>query len=257
MERAIGRFFLILTLLLILFSTGCNFFGKEDNDGGNPPVGQLSDGKSIIGSWTASSASVDVDGNPEFAITNTYTFDPAGGARIDVTDGKSATTICTGYGQYRNPNGNDVIIYVQGATPSNCGFNSQIHLSQVEVFEKTIRFKDPESQETYAYFKVQPQPRAPVGVWDFDGAGGIDYLFLDKDGYFLIQSTDPDTSEMFLYVGIYSIIGAELRLGFFMNMDPSQLHGYWVFSQFVTDGQVLELLEDTEDGQFAYTGIRL
>lgn len=262
--RSLGKVFLIiLTIVSSITASGCNFFGKlEEQD--VPPTGQLSDGSTFVGSWTTSASPVSATGEPSYAITETYTFDPTGAARVEMRDMLSNGITCTGYGQYRQTGPRDLTIYLQAAEPVNCAFAAQIKFNEIEVKSQSIRFKVPQSEGIFDLFKVRAvAPVAPVGVWDFDsaggdanGEGGIDYLYLDPKGYFLIQTTAE--GESYLLAGYYAITGTELSLTFISNMDPSKPVGTpLVYKQFVTNGAVLELIEETDSGDIVYTGARL
>lgn len=245
-------------------AAGCNFFGKlEEQD--LPPTGQLGDGSSFVGSWTTSSAPVSATGEPAYAITETYTFDPTGAARVEMRDMLAGGIICTGYGQYRQTGDRALTIFLQAAEPVNCAFSAQIKFTDIEIKSQSMRFKVP-GADNYIFdlFKVRSVAAiAPLGVWDFDsaggdanGEGGIDYLYLDPKGYFLIQTTADGDS--YLLAGYYAITGTQLSLTFFSNMDPSQPVGMpIVYKQFITDGATLELVEDSDSGDVVSVGTRL
>lgn len=252
-----------LTMVVLVGFSGCQFFGRLE-DQAIPPIGQLGDGSSFVGSWTYSNSGLDSNGHPTYAITETYTFDPTGTARVEIRDVLSNGITCTGYGQYRQTGAHDLIIYLQAAEPANCGFPYQIQLTQIEVSGQVLKFKDPKSGYVFDLFKVRPVAAlAPVGVWDFDSAGadqngdgGIDYLFLDPKGYFLIQT--KSNGEMYLLVGFYTVVDSSLTLNFFANMDPAQVVGTpIVYKQFITNGTTLELIEQTDQGDVVIDGARL
>lgn len=254
----------LVAVTLILNATGCNFFGKLEDAAVPTAIGELGDGSSFVGSWTISSASTSAEGEPTYAVTETYTFDPNGSARIELRDVLSEGITCTGYGQFRQTGSAEVTVYLQSVEPANCAFSAQLKFSDVRVSGSTFKFKDPLSGYEFSLLKARtPSTFAPIGVWDFNsagadesGEGGIDYIFFDPRGYFLLQTTSD--GEQFLLIGYYTISNGSLSLSFFSGMDPAQVSGSpLVYKQFVTDGSSLQLVEETEQGDFVYTGSRL
>lgn len=265
-QRILGKKLLAVlgALAIATASAGCNFFGKLEDEQVPTEIGKLASGASFLGSWTTNAADTSPDGHPSYAVTETYTFDPTGSVRVELRDVLGSGITCTGFGQYRQNNGSDVTIYLQAAEPPTCAFAAQIRLTQLSVSGQVLSFKDPLSGYTFKLLKTRDVPiAAPIGVWDFDGAGadingdnGIDYLFLDPKGYFLIQTTYE--GEQYLLIGYYKITGNSLALYFFSNGDPAQLAGDpLVYKQFITDGVTLELIEETPAGDVLSSGTRL
>lgn len=251
-----GRAISITTACVLLLTlTGCNFFGKEGETEGTRLPGELSSGQSILGTWSFSYASPTATNNPSDAQSIMYSFEPNSVLRIEMRDPHFNGVSCTGYGQYRIA-GKDVFAYIQASDSSACGFSSFTHLGAAEVQSQRILFKLPDGSTTHL-FKVRPIPSvAPVGLWDFQGQGGFDWIYFDPHGYFLVQATFDD--EMYLLIGYYKVAQNGLSLTFFDNLDPSTVSVEpIVFDQFVTDGFELRLVEQTDDGPVTYTGSRL
>ncbi|MBI3543123.1 MAG: hypothetical protein HY075_07610 [Deltaproteobacteria bacterium] len=254
MATRMGRFFLTLTLTLGFATAvaGCNFFGKQV-DQPPPAPGQLADGSIFIGTWTQSASSIDANGNPAVALTWTYTFDAAGSVRVEVRNQKAGGGSCAGTGQYRLIGSDTVLIYVQSETPANCGLPAQLQFSHVKVTSSYIDYIDPKDNGEYRLFPAaQPGALPPVGVWDFAGAGGIDYVFFDQNGYFLMQTTIDNTA--YLMLGYYIVSSGQLSLHFFGN-DPSQVAGTTLFSSYLTNGSALELTQTTSTGDVVLDGV--
>lgn len=239
-------------------TAGCDFFGKKTDEQGYQAPGTLSSGQSIIGSYSFTSSSVAENRDPATATTITYSFDPNGSARVELRDPHYGGTECTGYGQFRTT-GTEVFIYIQAISSGHCNFGSPIHLSNVEVKSQSIQYTDPADQQRYTLFLKRYLPiTAPVGIWDFKGEGGIDYLLFDQNGYFIMQYTEE--KETYLLLGYYKILGARMELYLFSNMDPSQATAPIVFTNFITDGIRLQLIdnaEEDEEKELVYEGTRL
>lgn len=244
-----GLFFAIFvsSMLSALFS-GCDFFGKQVPITDTQQPGTLADGTSIVGSWSASFSSESDIGQPTDALTETYSFDPNGAARVEVRDNLSGGGTCVAFGQYRVVGAQDVVIFVQAAVPSSCPFDAQIRLSAVKVESVVLRFTDPKTQNRYAYFIEHAQQNAPVGVWDFDGAGaingekGYEYVFIDPHGYFRIQTTINGAHAF--WDGFYSIEPSSGTIYFnvFDDANAPKVDHTDVYSQFITDGNALQLI---------------
>ncbi len=253
--------FLCITILFSFF--GCSFFGKKKDDNPNTNPGQLADGSYIVGSWAVSYASTSAERNPGSAFTFVYSFDPINSAKVEVRDAHKGGIVCTGYGQYRIVQ-KDVLIYIQSVSSSVCGFESPMHWGSVQVLSKSLKANDKNGQ-AMTFFSAKSAESAVVGLWDFKSAlsdeagnGGIDFIFFDHQGYFLIQTTI--SGAQYLLVGFYEITSESiLKLSFFINMDPSQVDGEPLeFSQFVTDGKVLQLVtKDAEGNPLILSGERL
>lgn len=256
--------FILAAVVIASASAGCTFFGKLEDEPVPTQLGKLASGASFVGSWTTNAADKNAAGKPTYAITETYTFDPNGSARIELRDVLGNGMVCTGFGQYRQHNGSDVTIYLQAAEPPSCAFAAQIRFTQLNVAGQVLSFKDPQSGHTFKLLKTRNVAiTAPIGVWNFNKAGadangdnGIDYLFLDPKGYFLIQTTYQ--AAQYLLDGYYEIAGNSLSLYFFSNGDPAQVTGSpIVYKQFITDGTRLELVEETPRGNVTIIGTRL
>ena len=265
-----GKFFQHATTAAVLavvlaMTSGCNFFGKQVDDEVVRAPGQLADGVSMVGTWTMSGTNTSETYNPTYAVTTSYIFDPNGTMRIEIRDMHSAGISCVAYGQYRNLGDREVVIYLQNST-GVCGFSAQMRFSNVQVTGDLMQVLDltggaPGSN--YVYFKSHPQEAAPVGLWNFGGSGGVDFILFDAHGYFILQTTDQ--AGPFLMLGAYSVgSGADigkLSLRFFSKMDPASSAGNpLVFSQYVTDGRDLQLVEtniNDPEKPFVYTGHRL
>lgn len=259
MERAKSKTLIfILTLIAISHISACDFFGRKKEEDTPRPVGILGDGKSIIGTYSYSAANTSADRNPKIAQTAVYSFDPNSGARIEVTDPHLGSIKCSAFGQYRIQGEREVFIYIQAVQPENCGFAPVVHLADVEVLAQSLKYTEPSNGQRYSMFANRAPVQAPTGLWDFRGTGGIDYLFLDTQGYFILQSTDTETEEKFLLLGFYTVSQGSLSLTFFSNMDPTQVSGSpIVFSSFATDGDILQLLQKSSTGDLLYNGYRL
>lgn len=235
-------------------ASGCSFFGKEEDHSSQAAPGQLSDGATFIGSWSSSFASVDSNGNPKFAFTTTFTFDPNGVARIEFRDAKLGGLNCTGFGQFRNLNGSDVIIYVQATSSASCAFPAQFALKGLRVTGNYIEYKDANTDDLVRMFADRAQTGAPTGVWNFHGAAGIDYLFLDQRGYFIVQTSIEN--EQSLLQGYYVVNNGSLVLKYFSGSDPAQVFGQQIFTQFIANDQSLRLLQTTTSGDLVFDGER-
>lgn len=261
-------FVLFVMVPALLGLSGCNFFGKKKDEIVQTNPGELASGVSIVGSWTisvagtASSTANPPIFKPAVAMTQTLTFDPTNTVRWEVRDLFANGSGCTGYGQYRI-NANDVIVYIQTVSASGCNFPYSFRMASVNITKTALFYTDPDTQGHFAFFASRPQELAPIGVWNFAGAGanasgdgGIDYLLLDAQGYFLVQSTY--SGQHYLLEGYYSTAVSGLRLYFF-NGDPSHISGDPMsFAQFVTDGHTLELNNLDANGQVVtYTGTKL
>lgn len=259
-----ARIFLIVLCLAALAgaSSGCNFFGKKKDEAPLTLAGQLSNGATVIGTWSMSYASPTTTRNPSNAFTETYSFDPLGSAQIDLRDPHNGGIHCTGYGQYRTSD-RDVFVYVQAVSSAMCPLSAVIHLASVQVTDSSLRYVDPESGSSLVLFRDRSQQLAPAGLWDFhaagaddQGNGGIDWIFLDVHGYFLMQTTLE--GEPFLLIGRYDVAAGAIQFTFILNMDPASLDpNALVFSQFATDGQVLQLSFTDAEGTIIYQGDRL
>ncbi|HRK01982.1 MAG TPA: hypothetical protein PLH57_04905 [Oligoflexia bacterium] len=234
---------------------GCTFFGKQVDENANLAVGQISGGQSILGSWTFSFAQATATNNPSDAQNITYSFEPNSVLRVEVRNPHYSGFLCTGYGQYRIA-GRDVFAYVQAESPQGCGFSSFTHLGAAEVGSQRIVFTSPDGAKAY-YFKTRFVPTvSPVGLWDFQGDGGFDWIYFDHNGYFILQTTYE--SEMYLMVGYFSVAQNGVTLVFFDNLDPASVStAPIIFDQFMTDGFTLDLIEQTDAGPVTYHGIRL
>ncbi len=248
-----GKIFLAMavTALVTLTTSGCNFFGKVVPDP-TPAVGQLNDGTSFVGSWSTSFSDVSTSNVPDFATTTTFNLDGNGGLQVTTRDMLSGGATCVGSGQYRLIGENNLILYIQSVLPTTCVMTSQIQLSSVQVSTGYLSYIDPNSGNAYHLFSDRAQHIAPVGVWDFAGAGGIDYLFLDVHGYFVMQTTIG--GQQYLLQGYYNIVGGGLSLYYFNNGDPTKVIGSTIFDSFVTNGQVLELTQTTTSGNIVLDG---
>lgn len=244
--------------------SGCNFFGKQKAESNNTPIGELADGSSIIGNWSYSTANTSVDRNPSLAYTTTYRFDPTGSVEVKLKDLHYGGIVCTAIGQYRRTSSQDITIYIQATTSGMCGFNSLMYLNNIQVSGSRLQFYDPIAKANYVYFSDRTQISPPTGVWDFkaagaDGAGegGIDFLILDEQGYFIMQTTLSGSP--YLLIGFYKVVGNSLGLYFFENSDPNNLTGSpIIFSEFITNGIQLQLTETASDGSHTtYLGDRL
>jgi hypothetical protein len=237
-------------------TAGCNFFGTKADPGPQTP-GVLSNGTSVLGTWTASFSDTSSSDKPTYAMTTTYTLQANGGAQVEIRNQKSGGVTCLGYGQHREVGG-DVQIYIQSS--NGCGFQNEFVLGGVQVLSKSIQYTDPISGYTQYMFAENDQVGAPVGVWQFNGAGGasgdggIDYLFFDQHGYFIMQTTS--SGAQYLLLGTYTIASGVLTLQFFQGGDPTQTSGSMVFPQYVTDGQNLQLT-DQASSAVVYTGTKL
>jgi len=255
------------TLLLALTASGCQFFGKQEEEVLNLIPGQLANGKSIVGTWSTSFLYISSDGaaaDSSYAITETFTFDANGHAKIHIVDARDGGIDCNGSGQYQNVGSNNIVVYFQSVDDSNCPVAASIVMTNIEVSGKKLSFKNKDSGHVYNYVAVRAQRFAPVGVWDFDGAsgdqngeGGIDYLYLDANGYFVLQ-THFD-GEDYGFSGYYTVSGSSITLTFYRNGDPSDLTGVVMsYDQFVTNGTHLILSTTDENDQVVdYTGARL
>ncbi|MGE4233133.1 MAG: hypothetical protein AB7F43_07375 [Bacteriovoracia bacterium] len=249
--------FYSLTLSLLILLSGC-FFGKKKAAENTSAPGTLGNGQSILGSFGYSVASLSETDNPSTAITTTYTFDPNLAARIEVKDPHIEGFHCIAYGQYRVVSGQEVLIYVQ-ATSGGCAFPSPIHLSNVEIKSQYMKYTDPQTNDRYTlFYNRNISTFAPIGLWDFRGTGGIDYMLFDENGYALVQVTIEN--EMYLLVGYYTIAGAGIRIYFFDGENPENVQGEPLeFESFATDGLQLQLTQKSEDGSetYLYKGYRL
>jgi hypothetical protein len=192
-------------------------------------------------------------------MTTTYVFQSNGGVQVELRSQLHGGVTCTGYGQHREVGG-DVQIYIQGTSSAGCALQPTFTLSNVQVLSKSIQYTDPISGYTQYMFADNAQTGAPVGVWDFKGAGGvsgengIDYLFFDQHGYFIMQTTSG--GGQYLLEGFYTIANGALAMEFFDGKDPSKPSGSMSFPQYVTDGQNLQLV-DQASSAIVYTGTKL
>jgi hypothetical protein len=135
-------------------------------------------------------------------------------------------------------------------------------LKSIKVTSNTLTYTDPSTNYTYTYFAVRDQESTVVGVWNFqsagavNGDGGIDYLFFEPHGFAIMQTSF--SGAQYLLLGYYSISNGSLSVTFFENMDPSQPSGDpLVFDSIATDGSVLQLLQQTNQGDQVFNGFRL
>lgn len=248
-----GKIFLAVMFLgtFLLGASGCQFFGKQTPAAASAP-GQLTDGTSFVGSWSTSYSDISTSDVPTVAATTTFTLDGSGGLQVTTRNQLGAGGTCVGSGQYRLVGQNNLVLYVQAVQPTTCVMTSQMQLSNVQVASGYLSYTDPTNNGIYHLFADHAQPIAPVGVWKFGGAAGIDYLFLDAHGYFILQTTIG--SDQYLLQGYYNVIGGGISLFYFNNGDPTQVIGSSIFSSFVTNGQTLELVQTTSTGDVTIDG---
>ncbi len=246
---------LILTALLLL--TSCDFFGKKEEETNDLTPSQFASGVSVEGVFTSFAA---FPGNlatddPLQVAGVTYHFEPNGNSKIEVEDYNAMLTSCTAYGQYRVIGNSDIFIYTQAIT-GGCSFGSPFHMSQVKRKSQKIEYLQDGSTNTFHLWQARRvNGAAPVGIWNFGGEGGIEYLLFDKHGYFLLQVSNNGTPN--LLPGYYWIDGNRLALQFFRNMDPEQIvDDPIVFSRFITDGQYLNLVDTSSSGEVVLKGQR-
>ncbi len=252
----------ILVVLMAVFASGCNFFGKKEADP-SPPPGVLDNGMYVAGVWTRFYASTSATRNPTTAYTETYFFDPQGSARIEIKDPHYGGILCIGYGQYRTI-GNDIFVYMQTANYGFCGFSPVSQLSNVQVSDQAMFYHDNSyDADLVLYRDKTPAIPGPVGLWDFhsggadpQGNGGFDWIFFTEYGYMVMQTTYDNAQ--YLLVGTYSVgTNGSLTVTFF-DGDPSHpVDPAIVFSQFVTNGAVLDLSETNNSIVTHYIGDRL
>jgi hypothetical protein len=240
-------------------TAGCQFFGTKTDPGPQAP-GALTNGASVLGTWSASFSDTSSADTPHYAMTTTYMLQGNGSAQVEIRSQLNGGLICTGYGQHREVGG-DVQIYIQSASPSGCGFQNEFTLGNVQVLSKSIKYTDPISGYAQYMFADNAQTGAPVGVWNFGGAGGtgggqngIDYLFLDQHGYFIMQTTS--SGAQYLLMGLYTVASGALTLEFFQGTDPTQISSRLSFPEYVTDGQHLALT-DQSSSAVIYPGTKL
>lgn len=249
----ISKFCLLAAVLAFTFS-GCKFFGKQEEITEYVPPGELGNGTSVVGSWSTSFSSLSATSEPTTAMTMTYAFAPNGTVRIEAREATGGGQTCVGFGQYRAIGQNNLIVYLQAAQPSNCAFPAQFEMTEVEVSSLALKYRDPASGSEVKLLPDRAQTLAPVGVWKFAGDGGIDYLFFDHHGYFLMQTTI--SGQMYLVEGFYAISGGELTLSY-MDGDPGKVLGTEYFSQYITNGTQLQLDQTSTAGTASYVGTKL
>lgn len=245
-----------LLLILSLLSSGCNFFGKKVDNTVTTVPGELPDGTSIVGTWSMSSSTLDPKTTtPASAATTTVIFDPSGAGRLEVRDQKSGGIVCTAFGQYRLVGDDNFILYVQSTSPAGaCPFPAQINFSSIKVAKDYLDYVDPSTKSPYRLFKDRAQELAPVGVWDFAGSGGLDYLFLDQHGYFLLQASM--SGDVYLLEGFYTVANGAITLSFIQDGDPGKVAGTEYFDQFVTNGANLVFDITSTSGTTTLTGTK-
>ena len=250
------RWTIALVPLFCVALSGCNFFGKQKETAPVLAPGELPSGESIVGTWSRSSASLSATSNPTSATTMTYSFDPTGGVRIDVRDQKSGGQICSAFGEFRVVGDNNAVIYVQAVSSTSCGFGQQMSLTDIRISSTSISYTEGSSHQTVKlYVDHAPRSQGLVGLWQFGGAGGIDYVLFDQHGYFVMQVNDQ--GDQVQLEGYYAVVDSALGLYFFSG-EPTNVTGTVVFSQFITNGSALILDELYEDGTTStFAGARL
>lgn len=235
----------VVALTLVVSLAGCKFFGKQE-DPPSPPPGQLADGSFFVGTWARSALRVNGTGELDSATTTTFSFDIGGSMRIVVRNQREGGTNCSASGQYRLAGANTIVIYIQLVSSADCGFPSQIQLTNVRTGSGYLEYTDSADGGTYRMFGDNQQKAAPTGVWNFNGSCGIQYLFLDQHGYFILVSNET-------LRGFYATKSGSLVLYYFTD-DPSQVAEYTPFDSYVTNGQLLELLQTTSQGDLICDG---
>jgi hypothetical protein len=233
-----GTFVLIL---LVAGISGCNFFGKESEESTLPPLGALPDGSSVIGTWSALSWG-------DFPSVDAYTFDPTGNAQVRFRDPRASGTDCLAYGTFKVLS-STVVIDVQAYSSSECRFPDQIRLESVRVSDPGHYIEAREVGFTSGggsrKFLLERNPIfALVGLWDFRGQAGIDYLWFDEHGYCLMQLTAQEgETQPLVLVGYYDpLVTGGVRLIFFSDSSFDVLSGAFLeFSDYLTNGSQLQL----------------
>lgn len=254
--KTLARTLLIITF--ITFASGCDFFGKKTEDVTTQAVGQLSNGSSILGTWTFNYASTATTRNPSIAYNETYIFDPAGSVRLTLKDLHKNGLECIGYGQYRII-GQDVFVYIQAVNDSvRCAFAAVIQMTKVKITNSTLTFYEPSVAADFTYFSIQlSNTGIPTGLWDFHGAGadakgdgGIDWILFDDKGFFVLQ-TEFD-KELYLLIGTYAIgTDGSLTMHFFTDDPDAPTGDPMIYKQMLTDGLSLSLIYDNGNGATA------
>lgn len=253
---------LLLTLTIGALGPGCEFFGKKEDASGNKTPGTLDTGTSIVGTWVYTAVKTAANRNPEYAMTQAYTFDPVGSVQLEIRDLHLNGVHCTGFGQYRIV-GTEVIVYIQSSDSDQCPLAGIVRFSEVEMRGEYLKYTEPNSRAEVHLYRDRAPLQTVAGLWDFhsgganaNGDGGVDVLMLDTYGYFYLQTTLQ--ASQYLFTGYYVVENATLVLNFFKSFDPAQLDGPpMVFNPFVTDGQVLEMLQSNDSGNVLYKGDRL
>ncbi len=254
----------IVLISTVSFSLGCNFFGSKKDETTAQPVGSLSSGISILGVWTTSYASESANRNPGDLYTATYTFDTQLSFKISLKDPHQGGIECIAMGSYKIIN-NDILMFVSGINNSMCGFTSQYHFINISADKFVMKMTEMSSNSEMTLFQsLNPQSLNLVGVWDFhsqgadqNGDGGIDWIYFDSNGYFLVQT--KYSGVYYIMKGFYSISDTNaVTMAFFTERPDYPEQSGMYFDQFITSGNQLALSFDDGNGGFtSYTGDRL
>lgn len=252
------KFYVFALLTLLALTSGCNFFGRQKDEAVMPVVGMLSNGDSVLGTWSLSSASPITGGNPDDAYTESYTFDPTGNAQIRLRDPHKSGYDCVAYGEYRVV-AQSVTIYVRGLSSNNCPFGSQLTLYNIRIGNggAYLRASDSTGAADYRFLAQRSPINALIGLWSFGGAGGFDFVWFDEYGYFLMQVSEA--GQQYLLMGYYdALVSGALQMQFFTDFSFDHVSNTpLVFSSYLTDGTNLQLTFTDANGEEDYVGTRL
>lgn len=259
--KTINQYFL---LVFIFLSTGCNFFGTKKDTATAQSNGSLANGVTILGTWTVSYASTNATNNPTDLYTESFSFDSTSSFRLEMKDPHQGGITCIAVGVYKIIN-NDLMLFVNSINNSMCGFSAQYHFGNIFSDDYVLKMTDLDSNIETTYFRsMNPSTQSLYGIWNFhsqgsdqNGDGGIDWIFFDSSGYFLLQT--KFSGQMYIMQGFFSINSSNaVTMVFFTDRPDVPDNSAMMFDQYVTSGTQLALSYSNGNGGFgSYTGDRL